>query len=178
MIDVRKEQLFLKVWQSKKEKITQLCRERLGNESWEVDDVLSVTAHQLWDEISRSEGEKSWGRRSLEIADCAVKRKLTELKRKNRYEISLYSAFSDGGAFMEYAYDGISTETDTEEIKEKILGKLSKKERELFEMIYDRKMKYNDIAEKLGISEGAVKQKNFRLRRKITEIISLELEGR
>ncbi len=176
MIDIRKEQLFLRVWQSKEEIITRLCRERLGNESWEVDDVLSVTAHQLWDEISRSDKEKSWGRRSVEIADHAVKRKLTELKRKNRYEISLYSGLSDSGVYREYSYEGISLGSDTEEIKEKILGRLSGKERELFEMIYDNKMKYKDIAEKLGISEGAVKQKNFRLRRKITEMISFETE--
>ena len=74
-----------------------------------------------------------------------------------------------------YDFDDYCYITDNEilSIKERILQKLSPDERLLFNEIYEKRRKYQDIALDLGINERAVSLRAFRLRQKLYQMIEI-----
>ena len=67
----------------------------------------------------------------------------------------------------QYIYD----DQRIEEEKQKILGSLTTKERELYYEAYVKKKKYSEIAQEKGVSDITVNVQTFRLRNKIRSII-------
>ncbi len=65
--------------------------------------------------------------------------------------------------------DFISDE-EIEATKAEILSKLSPDEQLLFKFIYQEKLKYNEIARLLGVSEKTINVRAFRMRLKITKM--------
>lgn len=66
-------------------------------------------------------------------------------------------------------FDVVSDE-EIECSKARILSMLSPDEQRLFKLIYQEKLKYNEIARLLSISEKAVNVRAFRMRSKITKL--------
>lgn len=64
------------------------------------------------------------------------------------------------------------SDEEIEEQKSKILEKLTPEERELFKMIYIRRLKYSEIAEISHTTENAVAIKALRMRKKIRTMAS------
>ncbi len=172
-----KEKLFSDVWQRKQPHLIALCLGKLPDAPAEIEDILSDTAGQLWSEMRASSGKENWGKRCTQIAYNILRRKETELKRKRKYELSLSCVMPGLDALrLEYDYGNPPDGIREGQIRERVLESFNEREAELFRMIYEEKLKYKDIARRLNISEGAVKQKNFRLRRKAERLISRELE--
>ena len=75
---------------------------------------------------------------------------------------------------FETMFEDISTE-EIEKCKNEIIENLSEKDRQLFDMKYTQKLPIAKIGTLLSISENNVKQKLFRLREKIKDMVSKKL---
>ena len=72
-------------------------------------------------------------------------------------------------------FSDISDELVTD-MKDSVLNRLNADEQSLVKDFYVKHMKIKDIAEKRGISETNVKQKLFRVRKKIVLLSNEEIE--
>lgn len=168
-----KKVLFEKIWLLNEEKIRRTCQEQLCEKPEDVEEVMSTAAADLWSEIYLDKQVNNWSARARIIAGNALRRKVTEIKKRERNEISIYSREAELYNAND-EYDFISCYISfflLEKLKLCLNEKLKPAEKELFKYIYEDEMKFKDIAQLLGMSEGAVKQKNFRLRRKMGKSI-------
>lgn len=177
--EASKRELCKGLWLRNEPKLRRLCAYKLSSHPDEVEDVLAEAALILWTAILNDktiEYPDSW---LYSVTDNLIKKKYTEInagKERNvafdEDDLKLYK-LSVG-----YSFDNILL---TDEILEKILKEidslLSVDERQLYEYIYEDKLKMKEIAVLLSSTESAVKQRNYRLTRKLRRLIKEFLEN-
>lgn len=114
---------------------------------------------------------RSW---LFEVASIKVKLKFRELK---RHSCCVY--FDDDTCEIPNPVDELQLLTENEQVeeeeivkkKDEILNSLKPHERELYSYVYEDKMTYAQIAQKMGLTEKAVNVRSFRLKQKIKMMV-------
>lgn len=149
-----------------------LCLSRLKREedaadvAQEVFLVFQENYNELEDEFIRA-----W---LYSVANNKIKEQFRAIAKREKELIfgTVFGSQISTDILYEMEEDNKITPEDIEEKKKSILSALSEKELELFEMIYTKHMKYEELAKALNISEQAVRARAYRLRLKIKERIS------
>lgn len=112
---------------------------------------------------------KAW---LFEVAARSVRNILRQRKRRAKF-ISFEESYDDIILLEDSSFDFERDSVSEKEIlaeKEIILAELSDKERELYQLIYNDKLKQKEISQVLGISLKAVSVRSYRLREKIKKL--------
>lgn len=112
----------------------------------------------------------------IHVAQNKVYEKYRELKKQR--ELVPYdeteNELAEAEALADFENFGRISDAEIESGKQRILAKLTSRDRELFAMIYEEKLTYAQIAARCGISEKAVNVRSFRMRVKIRKMAAEE----
>lgn len=132
----------------------------------DADDVVQNTFIKVWENLGKYRGDSNiytW------IYRIAINESLAFLKKKKRRSVSM-TDFGDvlfNNLESDVYFDG----NDFQKKLQKALLRLPEKQRLVFNLKYFEDMKYKDIAEVLGKSEGALKANYHHAVKKIEEFI-------
>lgn len=173
MIDVDK------IWDECRDKIRKLCEIKLNSFPDAAEDILSetyiafVTAVKSGREIDYP---KAW---LYKTANNLIKKKYTQLKHQRENFVS-FDAVKDNTYDLQITPDFADlfiTDDDIDNMADKILSTLSKEETEILKLFHKDKKSFKEISDMLGKTEGAVKQQNYRLCKRIRRLIVENFDG-
>lgn len=168
LIDKNRE-LSNELWKEYEPNLRNLCNYKLSSYPNEVDDVISETYLALCSAIDKGveiQNPKAW---LYATVNNQIKLKYSEIDRKKRIYINLDSV--EHKLFYNVDFDEKQLNEETiKRLKDDILEELVDSEKTLLILIYDRKIKLKEIAKILNTTEAAVKQKHYRLKRKIKKL--------
>ena len=155
------------------EDILKFCSSQLNNEedARDITQEVFLLFQKKFRELNDT-NIKAW---LLNVAQKKIFEKFREIK-KNTKNISLNenTDFSKDASFVKQIDDFIYiSDEEIEKEKFKIIEKLTPKERELFKMIYIERLKYVEIAERMGTTENAIAIRAVRLKQKIKKMAAV-----
>lgn len=111
------------------------------------------------------------------VANNKIKNEYKNRKRESEHinKIIRYETVMEFSSLDIHDFSDIPDELVTD-MKDSVLNRLNADEQSLVKDFYVKHMKIKDIAEKRGISETNVKQKLFRVRKKIVLLSNEEIE--
>lgn len=151
------------------EDIYHFCFSRLKNDS----DAADVTQEVfLFFQENHNGLEDKFIRAWLfAVANNKIKEEFRSIAKREK-ELVFGTVFGEQTSteiLFELEEDNKITAEELEKKKRSILDSLTEKELELFEMVYTKRMEYEEMSKKLNISEHAVRSRVYRLRWKIKE---------
>lgn len=158
--------LYEALWKECEPNLRGICNRKLSSYPSEIDDVIGDTYLALCNAVSKGtelDNPKAWLYGTL---NNIIKLKYAELDRKKKTYIRLERVENE----LFYDVDFDSRELSDEilnGIKDEIVDELLDSERTLLILIYEKKLKIKEISVILNTTEAAIKQKHYRLKRKI-----------
>ncbi len=156
-----------KIWQKHAHYIRKFCTYKLSSHPDMIDDCLQEIFLALLNTLkdnSEIQYEKAW---LTKVASNKINDIYEAESKKSSTIVPLEEAYIKSGSTI----DENINEKDIEKHLETILSQLTENEKYLLEEFYSKNTKQADIAEELGISQLAVRQQIFRLKRKITALV-------
>lgn len=157
------------LWKQYEPKLRRLCGYKLSSYPLEVEEVISETYLALCNAISKGtefDDPKAW---LYQTANNQIKLKYTEINTRKRRFVSLEQV--EAGLMYNIDFDDIQiTDSIIEELNSEILAELSENEKLLLELIYEKNLKFKQIATIIGTTEAGVKQQHYRLKRKVKKL--------
>ena len=167
------------IWLRNESKLRKLCTYKLNSYPDEIEDILAEAALILWTAIFNEktiEYPDSW---LYSVTNNLIKKKYSEMN----IEKERKTVFDEENADvyrLRIGYDFESSLLSDNLIENFIVEldfELDSTEKQLYEYIYEDKLKMKEIAVLLSTTESAVKQKNYRMTRKIKKLIKNYLEN-
>lgn len=157
------------LWKEYEINLRKICNYKLSGYPTEIDDVIGETYLALCNAIDKGteiRNPKAWLYGTL---NNRIKLKLTDINRKKKTNISFYRV--ENKLFYNINFDEKNlSEEIIEKLKDDVFDELFDSEKTLLVLIYDKKIKFKKIAEILNTTESAVKQRHYRLKRKIKQL--------
>ena len=156
-----------------------MCNIKLGDRPYDAEDVLSDTYVSLCVAVSECRDirdERAW---LFKTADNLINVKLRSISEKREKEVSIQSDDEYPCYDLPYSIDFIEDMIKDKAIYKKIgeiFNSLSYMERDVFIKFHIEHMSYTQIAEMYGSTEDAMKQINYRTKRKITLLVEKKAE--
>ena len=157
--------------------IYKYCYIRLENNksySYDITNEVFVLLCEKWEGLKK-ENVKAWLYRTADNMLKSFYRKNKKRSRELVYIEDLQDFIINNNLSYEQDFDNIS-EYDIEIYRNEILGELSDKEREFFNMVFIEKRPYAEICEKFSITRENFKKRLYRLRQKIKEAVSIKVK--
>lgn len=157
------------LWNQYEPYLRAICSVKLNNYPNEIDDVISDTFLALCKKVSESgppRNEKAWLYGTL---NNIINAKYREIYNKKANIVSLTDAVCEVSSENDFEKE-IITQNFTEQLEKEFDRKLNDEEKFLMKLIYQDCLKTKDITEILGLTEFAVKQRKYRLRKKMRKI--------
>ena len=167
--DTKDMSLSESLWKEYEPYLRSICNYKLSSYPSEVDDVISDTYLALCNYISKGieiNNPKAWLYGTL---SNIIKLKYSELDRKKKAYIRLESVEHELFYNIDFDRQELSDEI-LNSIKDEIVNDLLDSEKTLLIFIYEKKLKFKEIAKILNTTEAAIKQKHYRLKRKIKKL--------
>lgn len=164
MSDSLKE-ICIKMWKEYEPKLRIFCRAKLVNYQEDADDILSKTFQLFWAELL-SKGVPPYPKRWLyKTAYNLIK---AEYRRQDKIKGKVFSSadIEVELCIIENIDDKIADEQLYSELIAELNEKLSEEEKLIMKYSIVEEQSYAEIAEILGISELAVKQRKYRIVKK------------
>lgn len=164
------------LWNEYEPKLRQLCQYKLASCPEEIDEAIGDAYLALCSAVSNGtelKNPKAW---LFTITNNIIKLKYTEHNERKKNLVS----FESVGCKLYYDIDFIDIKFTDEvlyQIKDEIYNELLPAEQTLLILIYTKKLKYKEIARILHSTEKAVKQRHYRLKRKIKQIAKEKLKN-
>lgn len=167
------------IWLRNESKLRKLCTYKLNSYPDEIEDILAEAALILWTAIFNEKTidyPDSW---LYSVTNNLIKKKYSEIN----VEKECKTVFDEENADiyrLRIGYDFESSLLSDNLIENFIVEldfELDSTEKQLYEYIYEDKLKMKEIAVLLSTTESAVKQKNYRMTRKIKKLIKNYLEN-
>lgn len=163
------------LWNEYEPCLRRICNYKLSSYPSEIDDVIGDVYLALCDTINSGIGidnPKAWLYGTL---NNTIKLKYAEIDRMKKKLVRFESVERE--LFYDIDFDEVEISDDLlnkiiEEIYQELLGS----EKTLLILIYTKKLKFKQIAKILNTTEGAVKQKHYRLKRKIKMLAKEKLK--
>jgi RNA polymerase sigma factor (sigma-70 family) len=148
---------------------------KLASAPSDIDDVIDETYLALCNALNSCtaiNNPKAW---LYSTANNIINKKYAEINKQKSKCVSINCVESE--LFYENDFDNVLLSDDAiEKIKNDIFDELQETEKILYNLIYTKKLKGKEIAKILNISPSAVKQRNYRLKRKIKLIAKEKLK--
>lgn len=163
------------LWEECEPNLRRICSHKLSGYPNEIDDVIAETYLALCNTIDKGieiQNPKAWLYGTL---NNQIKLKYSEIDRKKKIYIRLENVEHELFYNVNFDEKELSQET-IEKIKDDVFDELTDTENTLLILIYDRKIKLKEVAEILNTTEVAIKQKHYRLKRKIKNIAKEKLK--
>lgn len=164
------------LWNEYEPVLRKICQKKLSSCPSEVDDVISDTFLALCNAINKGmhiENHEAWLKGTL---NNRIKKKYTELDRKKRRFIHIDSIEQELYYIVDYDEKKLS-DSAIEELKNEIYNQLESSEKALLFLMYTKRLKQVEIAEKMNTSEAAVRQRLYRLKNKIRHLVMDKMEN-
>lgn len=164
------------LWSEYEPSLRRLCKFKLSSCPSEIDDVISDAYLALCDAVDKEKiinNPKSW---LYGTVNNLIKLKYAEVARCKKTQVSLESVENE--LFYEIDLDEVKLSDEIlEKLKDEVFNELNGAEQTLLTLIYLEKLKLREIAEILDTSQEAVKQKSYRLKRKIKLIVKEKIKN-
>jgi RNA polymerase sigma factor (sigma-70 family) len=157
------------LWREYEPSLRRICDSKLSSYPSEIDDVIGDTYLALCNTISKGvkiNNPKAWLYGTL---NNTIKLKYAELDRKKKRYIRLESVEHELFYDVEFCKQELSDEI-LNHIKDEIFDELLDSEKTLLVLIYEKKLTLKEISKILSTTETAIKQKHYRLKRKIKKL--------
>lgn len=154
------------LWEQCEPQIRKLCNVKLKEYPDEIEEIITDTFIALCDAVNNGKDFTNPSAWIYGTANNLIKQKFKQLKAYKQK----HKTFSNTGYELAYNIDFLDamiSDDNIEQMKAEIEDELSQSEKTLLDFIYNDKLKTKEIAGILNISESAVKQKRYRLVKKI-----------
>lgn len=164
--------LAQKIWVEYEPGIRKLCSRKLSSYPHEVDDVVQdvyVALHLALNDGRVIRNVRGW---LYGTANNLISKKYEEIREKRDRCISLSDSYYCHK--LRYEIDMLEPRISDERInqaKKEIEGQLSHDDNVLIEMLYEKKMNQRTAAKKFKVTENALKQKSYRVRRTVKRMV-------
>lgn len=174
-----KHELCKSLWLKNEPKLRRLCTYKLSNHPDEVEDILSEAALIFWTAIINGktiEYPDSW---LYSVVNNLIKKKYTEINIEKEHRVILNEGnLKTYNLSVGYEFENLLlTDELIEKFSMEIESFLSPDEKQLYEYVYEEKLRMKEIAVRISSTESAVKQKNYRLHRKVKRLVKNYLEN-
>lgn len=168
-METLEEKACTELWYQFEPQLRKLCMAKMQSCSQEIDDVIAEVFLALCKKTAQSglpEHPKAW------LYGTAAK--IINAKYKEHYKsLRKVVSMSDREYSLPFA-DGFESEVlehvRFEQLQTKLEEELTAEEKLLVRMIYDERLKLHTVAKRFGMQDSAVKQRVYRLRKKIQKI--------
>ncbi|MCM1114955.1 MAG: sigma-70 family RNA polymerase sigma factor [Clostridium sp.] len=163
-------QICEELWNECEPQFRQICNYKLSNNRSEIEEVIADTYLALcraYASNKKPRKPKAW---LMATFSNILKLKYIEISRNTK---KILAAEESGLHTLIYTVDFLDeaiNDKDIEQLKKETLDELTDSERQLIDLIYEKNMKLKDIAKELGTTEPAIKQKHYRLKKKVKSI--------
>lgn len=164
------------LWNEYEPVLRKICQKKLSGHPSEIDDVIGDTFLALCNTINKGmdiENYEAWLKGTL---NNRIRKKYTELDRKKRRFIHIDSIEQELYYIVDYDEIELS-DSEIEELKNEIYTQLESNEKALLILMYTKRLKQAEIAEKMNISQAAVRQRLYRLKNKIRHLVMDKMEN-
>ena len=174
-----KHELCKRLWLENEPKIRRLCEYKLSSHPDEAEDIIAETALILWTAIFEDTPIKYPNSWIYAVAGNLIKKKYTELKISKERKIPLDDKDPEMHELaVGYDYDSRLVPDDLiERFSVHAEPLLKDDEKQLYQYVYEDKLKMKEIAVLMSSTESAVKQRNYRLTRTLKRLIKEFLEN-
>ncbi len=174
-----KYELCERLWREYKDAITNLCSFKLSSHPDEVDNVVAEVFFYLCKVIFDGavlHNPRAW---LNAVANNLIKKKYIEINKIKLRQVSFIEE-----DICKYGYDEedlfslLVSDNTIKNSSENIIGKLKIQEQELYKYVYKDRLKMKEIALVMNLTEGAVKERNYRLKKKLKYMIKEEISNK
>lgn len=180
IISEENNKLCEELWIEYEPRIRQLCRKKLDSYLTEADEVVSDAYLILCKALADGKDIKHPVAWLYGTVNNLIKEKYTEINKRKENQTSLFSYDNKLMYDIPYEFDYLEAIVSDYRVEKSrliiISNSLSEDEAHLLEYIYDDHMSYKKIAEIYDTTEFAIKQRAYRLRKKIYASVKIEAE--
>lgn len=157
------------LWTKCEPKIRKLCNVKMADHPEEIEEIIADTYLTLCEAVNKGKKFSNPSAWLYGTANNLIKQKFKELKIYKQKHKTISSTGYELMYNIDYL-DAIITDDNIEQMKAEIESELSDSEKMLLEFIFVDGLKTKEIAEILNITVSAVKQKRYRLVKKIKQM--------
>lgn len=164
------------LWEEYEPNLRIICNHKLSGYPNEIDDVIAETYLALCNKIDKEieiENPKAWLYGTL---NNQIKLKYAEINKKKKTYIRLENVEHELFYNVDFDEKELSEET-IEKVKDDVLDELTDAEKTLLVLIYEKNIKLKEVARISNTTEAAIKQKHYRLKRKIKKIVKEKMKN-
>lgn len=173
--DEKSMELCEALWNKYEPSLRKICQYKLSGNLSEVDDVIADAYLALCDAIKSNAEISNYKAWLYGTVNNLIKLKYAEINKRKKTYVRLESV--EHKLFYDVDFDDFDlTDELLDGIITDILQQLLDSEKTLLILIYIKKLKFKEIAEILDTTEDAVKQKHYRLKRKIKRLAKEKME--
>ena len=159
---------FDKLFADHYEKLYRLCLVKTRN-THDSEQITLLVFEMLWENRHKLPDRPDWGGWLYKTTENKLHKYYRAKKKELQYLDEILHPDSD----LEYEEpdESPALPEDIQKRKDALLAQLTPEERQLYDEIYQEKTKYKDIAAKLHTSEGAIKMRAKRLKKKLNRLV-------
>lgn len=171
-----KQQLCEKIWFECRDDLINLCRYKLQSCPDETDDVVSEAFLYLCKAIFNEEEPSNYKGWMFKVTNNLIKKKYAEINRAKKKHVCV-NDIDNKATTEDVLIDNLISDKMIENLSKEVIHKLNFAEQQLYEYVYVDKMKIKEIAVKMNSTGTAVKQKKYRLKKKLKFMIKEHIEN-
>lgn len=175
-IDEEKTELCKRLWDECKDELTKLCKYKLSSHPDEVEDVIADAFYYLCVAVFKNKKIDNYKAWLVAVTHNLIKKKYTEINKAKTQRISFYEENIDGYICEEDLFSEEVSDTAIDNLSRSVLSQLSESEQLLYKYIYVDKLKMKEIATRMELTEVNVRQRHFRLSKKLKVLIKKFME--
>ncbi len=164
-------ELCERLWGEYEQPLRKICQHKLSGSPYETDDVIGDTFLALCDAANRHrriDNYEAWLKGTL---NNIIKRKYSEMDSNRKKLVHIESIEQELYYFMDFDENKLS-EQSIDSIKKEIYSQLRPNEQSLLLLSSCKHLRQAEIAQAMHISEAAVRQRYYRLRCKVTDLVA------
>lgn len=178
VINTEKHRLFKQAWEKHETDIRRLCKYKLNSNQDAIEDVIADVFLYLWIEIDNNGVPQNLHGWLYKVAVNLINQKYREFYNGKNKILSYDDGIAKSYLLTGYDIDDLRLESETLFMwADEIIDELPEKDRTLFKMIYDEDLPMKEIAERLGTTATAIKQRHYRLVRKVKKAVRERIEN-
>ena len=171
VIDDDKRELCRMMWVQHSDELKKICEYKLSSCRDEIDDVIADAFYYLCLNICEDRIHTNVSSWLFAVTNNLIKKKYAEIGKKKHSHISFdemsveqYDSYISCDSLL---FDGTVSDSIIAMFNLVLLDNLNPAERQLYKYVYKDKLRLKEIAEKMNLTYGAVKERNHRLSKKI-----------
>lgn len=175
-----KQELCRKMWLQHSDELKKMCERKLNSCRDEIDDVIADAFYYLCVNVFEGKIHTNTSSWLFAVTNNLIKKKYTELNKRKQRHISFDEAdmekYDCYGTDDTLLFEDKVSESITDSLNIEIIDNLNPAEQQLYKYVYKDKLCLKEIADKMNLTYGAVKERNHRLSLKIKIMVKEHIE--